>query len=70
MARRINVNIFDDIPDEVAVALVARVVSEGRVSDAGKQYCYVTCSPEALVVCAGITRAGNDTFHVYQERGV
>jgi hypothetical protein len=31
-----------DLDDEMAVILVKRVISNGRISNEGKQYCYLT----------------------------
>jgi hypothetical protein len=65
--RRININIRDGISDELALGMVRWVVAEGRISNSGLQYCYLTAFPRGHVVVSDITKAGHDSFTVYKE---
>ncbi len=67
VARRMNINIYDDIPDKRALELVTRVVQEGRISNDDKQYCLLIQFGKETVV-TDLTRAGHDTFYVYKEK--
>ena len=68
--RRININIRDDdISDAEAIALVQEGIRIGRISNDDKQYCLLLAFESGRVVVTDLTRAGNDTFHVYTERG-
>jgi len=71
--RRINITIHgDNVSDERAVGLVWRVIGDGRVSNRGAGYCYVTTFENQdtgvrTTVQAEKTKAGSDTFAVYIE---
>lgn len=67
--RRITISVADDVPDLVAIEKVRRVIENGRMSDDGKCYCYLTSfEVSKIVVVAHLTRTGNDAFHVYDKR--
>lgn len=64
MSRRITITVDgDDMSDDLALLLVSEVVRGGRVSDNGRQYCYVTTFKGGTVI-AGRTKTGNDSFKV------
>ena len=65
--RRLTIVIRDDTPDDVAMRRVTNVIDQGRISRGGKAYCFCTSWTDGIVVCSDVTRAGNDTFHVYRE---
>ena len=67
--RQIKINIDSDVKDRVAIAVVEQVMSQGRISDNGNQYCYHTTSKYyGVEVSARRSRAGVDTFWVYKIR--
>jgi len=48
--------------------MVSSVVTAGRVSNGGNQYCYLTVARKlSLVVEAHKTVSGNDAFRVWRE---
>lgn len=62
--RKITIEIDDDIEDLGALWATLNVVRYGRVSDNGRQYCFVTTFKDGVEVFARRTRAGTDVFHV------
>ena len=61
---RIILNIESVIGDSKALGLVDIVISQGKISDDGKQYCYATRLGEYMVSTA--RRSSNThTFYVY-----
>lgn len=66
MPRRITITVEDDIDDLTALHLVYSVVHLGRISNFGKQYCYLTAFKDKLV-SASMTRTGNDSFRVWTD---
>ena len=66
---RIEIDVRDNIAPEVALACVANVVSMGRISNDGKNYCFVTTfnyDDEHIVVYTRDNRK-NDCFIVKKE---
>lgn len=62
--RKITIEIDDDIEDLTAMWAALNVVRYGRVSDNGRQYCFVTTFKNGVKVFTRRTRAGTDVFHV------
>ncbi len=55
--------------DYNALRAVLDVVVDGRLSDNGKCYCYITTFPKReLLVAADVTRTGTDKFIVQDLR--
>ena len=65
---RLIINIRDGVSEAKAIRHVAQVIEEGRVSNEGKQYCYVTTFMDGVGVSASITKNGTDTFTVWREK--
>jgi len=68
---RFIVNNDADINDWQVIDLVRRVVKAGRISDNGNIYCratvFHTMPRGRVVVVADRTKAGTDTFTIYEE---
>lgn len=72
MKRRINIEVLsDDIPLEVALVAVSKVVESGRIFKNGECFCYATTFTDGMVVYAtankldaGSKRASSDSFQV------
>lgn len=59
----------DNISAVDAVTSALAVIRDGRVSNNGKQYCYVTSFPRKtgdIIVTSQRTRVGTDQFHIYK----
>jgi len=65
---RIIVNIEDGVDHREALKHVDMVISDGRISDNGKCYCYCTVFKNGPEVYAGRTKSGTDVFRVCRER--
>ena len=65
--KRINIKIRDGIPELQAISAILEVIKMGRVSGDNDTYCYVTTFKHGIVVFAGKTRAGHDTFDVRRD---
>lgn len=65
---RIIVNIEDGVDPREALKHVDMVMSNGRISDHGKCYCYCTVFKNGPEVYATRTKAGADVFRVCRER--
>lgn len=67
---RIEIDIRDGIAPEVALVCVEKVVREGRISNDGKSYCWVTTFSVGGEKMAVITRnyRKNDCFIVKREK--
>ena len=52
-----------DLPMAEVIVYVSHVISEGRVSDGGKSYCYITTWTDGTVVYATHNKQ-SDTFYV------
>lgn len=67
--RRITIQVFDGVTDELAIARVADVIRGGRISVSahGACYCYASRFADNVVVVAHRTRAGGDGFHIYRD---
>ena len=67
---KIHIDIRDDIPPNVALRCVTRVVEEGRVSAHGKMYAYATtfdtCLGEIWVAARPYRKS--DCFLVYKNQ--
>ena len=61
---RIIVNIEDGIDNIEALKHVGMVISDGRISDNGKCYCYCTVFKNGPEVYANRTKGGTDVFKV------
>ena len=55
---------YDGVSDVDALLYVKQVVSKGRISNDGKQYCYCTLFNNDAEVYADKTARGTDTFMV------
>lgn len=64
---RIIINNRSELSDGVALGLVMRIIEGGRVSNDGKQYCYLTSFKigETEYDVATDLRKGSDSFTVY-----
>ena len=64
---RIIINNRSSLPDDKATMLVVKVMSEGRVSNCGKQYCYASLfavpDGKKVVVISSLNK-GSDSFIV------
>lgn len=69
MANKIIITVCDDTPDIKAVACVAAVIKQGRISAEGRSYCYVAEFEDGTVVSAD-RATKSDTFKVWQGRVV
>ena len=64
MSKLIIKNETTFLSDLEALTYVTEVVKGGRVSEYGKQYCFVTSWSNGVVVIAQQTKKGTDTFIV------
>lgn len=62
---RIIINIEDNIPQSQALQYVWNVISQGRISEEGKSYCFVTKFQDGTVVLADKKKA--DIFYVRKD---
>ena len=60
---------YDGVSDVDALMYVKHVVSKGRISNDGKQYCYCTLFNNDAEVYADRTATGTDTFCVVRKLG-
>lgn len=67
---RIILDIRDGISEIVALARVARVVENGRISKSayGNCFTFVTTFSDNTIVYAELTRTGSDKFIVYSDK--
>ena len=56
-----------DKPDSHIVRLVASVIENGRVSNNGKQYCYVTAFSNGVSIASELNKK-SDRFIAYNEK--
>lgn len=42
MTNKIIIEIENNVPQDVAIQCVSRVIADGRISNDGKNYCYAT----------------------------
>lgn len=63
---RIIINNKTDIPDEIALKKILSVIREGKVSNNGKQYCYVVSFLDGTFVSSGLLKEGH-VFTLWQE---
>ena len=61
---RIIINNESSCTAEEALDVVHQVISYGRVSNEGKQYCYVTSFPEPSVHVVSSLLKGGDSFKI------
>lgn len=66
---RINITVKDNISISDALTYVHAVVIQGKISNDGKNYCWATGFKDGVFVYARKTKAGNDSFLVYKEKG-
>jgi hypothetical protein len=67
---RITINVdTDSIDEREAIKYVSNVMADGKVSNDGKCYCYLTRYLNGVLVSADNTRSGNHTFSVRKEGG-
>ena len=65
---KIIIEIRDDILDEKALEIVSRVVSRGKISNDGKNYCYlVVDSNQQIEVYSTQLKSGTFKFLVCKE---
>lgn len=63
---KIIINNHSKAEDLLVLSAVTVVISEGRISDNGKCYCFATKFPQQkLWVCSEVTKAGTDKFVVF-----
>ena len=65
---KIHIDVRDDISPAIAIECVKHVVSDGRVSNNGKSYCYGTIfsTNEGKVMVATRPYRKSDCFLVYR----
>lgn len=71
MSRRLIINNRDGIDEQVVLAMVARVIEGGNVSEtAGVAHpCAITLWKSGELVECHPTRSGSLTFNVYRDQG-
>lgn len=62
---KIHIDIRDDIPQEIALEHVLKVIKQGRISKDGKLYCYLTVFENGINVATNDYRK-SDCFVVYK----
>jgi hypothetical protein len=62
---RIIINNKSDLPDVDVVYLVARIINNGRVSNNGKQYCYLATHQDDKYHIVSDLRKRSDSFIIY-----
>lgn len=65
---KINITIENDVELISALLSVARVIEQGKISDSGKKYCYVTTFKDGIGIYADTLKSGNLTFRVFMEK--
>ena len=67
---KIHLDIRDNIPPSIALKCVCDVVTEGRISNNGKSYCYASFFPTSVGQICVLTRPyrKSDCFMVYKEQ--
>lgn len=58
-----------DLTDFEAVTLVSKIINQSRISNEGKQYCYITriaFKDEDYMVCTDLNKR-SDRFIIYKE---
>jgi hypothetical protein len=65
---RIIIDNRADIDDQYALLVVARVIQEGRVSNDGKQYAYVTTFREPAVYVVTDLNKASDRFVICNDK--
>ena len=62
------IHVADDVLDLNAADCVAAVVRQGKISNDGKSYCYITSFKTGLVVATlGTKPNGTTSFRVYRD---
>lgn len=61
---KIIINIKDDTPFNSALECVQQVIKQGRISDDGRSYCYLTVFTNTIHVAA-VANKKSDTFTVW-----
>lgn len=61
---KITIRFDDNVDAELALKCVFSVVKDGRISDDGKSYCYVTSFGDEYFVYANRNSDVSDTFQV------
>ena len=56
--------IHHDMTDLQAAYYAMKVIQEGKISNGGKEYCYLTRFNNGVSVYADVTRTGSSTFRV------
>lgn len=64
---KIHIDVRNDIDPEDAVRRVAHVISEGRISDDGKKYCWLTTWKDGIAVSVNNYRK-SDCFVVWKQK--
>lgn len=59
---------YTDLEDFEAISYVRAVIAEGKISDEGRQYCYVTTFKSGYkVICDRRKNSDTHTFYVLKE---
>lgn len=66
MSRIIIQNSTSSVSDADCLTYVQKVIQEGRISDNGKQYCYVTRFTNDVMVATQLNKK-SDKFIVYDD---
>ena len=64
---KLLVKIEEGIDPTLALDSVKQVIAEGRISNNGKQYCYLTVFVSGIVVATDLSKSGTDIFNVCKE---
>lgn len=66
MTNKIIIEIENNVPQDVAIQCVSRVIADGRISNDGKNYCYATDFTTKIgEVCVYVRpNSKNDSFIV------
>ena len=67
---RIIIQDNSTVPTIDVMRAIINVMADGRVSDDGKCYCYVTVFPRSeLAISAEVTKTGTDKFTAWDKKG-
>lgn len=65
---KIIIRNYTDLEDYEAISYIRAVISEGKISDNGNHYCYLTTFKSGYCVSTDRRKDGNThTFYIYKE---
>jgi len=65
--RRIIITVEGDITDSKAIELVKASISEGKISNNGKDYCSIITTQDGHYIASNLRKTKSQTFHVGKE---